>query len=497
MIKKAIFFFLFSSSIRVLFAQELVPFYDREKDKWGFQDKVTRQIIIQPQFEFAVDWWKEYGIVLMNGKYGLIDRNGNKVSPFVHEYIYVDECLKCDSSGRLAAYVSYEKNNPHSAREFYIDEKCDCLPQPYYPCPPMVKMDTASTPENLKILQRAEFKYHQGEIKQALKIADQAIAADKEDASTYFWKATHMADRYELIITEDTETQYSRNEKELRDWEQLYEQETAMLQSRLASKQSDHISEDEFNAEMKLLEEENVSWKAYYDRRLKSIDSLDNFYSRWQEEGLDYLNAEYDTSMHLVRYYDEVLNRAKNQRVYYSALAAKMELSYVDKSEKKKIKKEIIRNVPRVFRKNDVSISVHPGFAVFPYQRMEANLTFGSTDFVFDKVFPVMAGYGLGYDRGIEENAESFKALFYLQPIGPLHATLNLLYVRTGSFSGFGFRPEFGFSISALTILYGYNFVNPSRFPAMRGNCVGLRLNLPVWRQNDFRKDLGNNLYRF
>lgn len=476
-------------------AQELIPYFDKQKQLWGFQNKDSKQIVIQPEFTDAVEWWKDFGIVMINGKYGLIDRNGKKVSPFILDYLAVEHCEECRKDELMGFY--YYGYDYSMERKFYVNEKCDCIPYSYYPCPPMVKMDTSGISEPLRYIQRAEFHYHQGNIDKSFLYADKAILADTNDAASRFWKASHMADGYDIYISEDPEILGSNLESEYSSYQNEFHKKSNTLENALVSDKKDKITQEEYDAEMKLLYHQDSIDFAWYTAKQKTIDSLRVFYDKWQDQTWNYWNALYDTTYHLQEYYDGALrHQVKNSPIYLSTLAGKYAIDGLPKSEKKKIKKEIIANTPRYNRKSDMAVMLNGGWALFPYQKLEVNLTYGYSDFVFKNVFPLMVGAGIGYEQGLDLKLETYKAMFFIQPIGPIHGALNLMYVRNAGSGGIGVRPEFGFSFSALTILYGFNFVSDTKFPDARGNMVGFRLNLPIWRMNDFKKTWGNNLYR-
>jgi hypothetical protein len=498
MINKLFLLFVFSLSFGNIFAQDLIPFYDREKQLWGFQNKETKQIIVQPQFEYASEWWNEYGIVIINRKFGLVDINGKIVAPFIHEKIYVEKCKDCPLKNSLVAVYYYYNYKPsmNSNRIFKIDENCNCIPQPYFPCPPTVPLDTSSTPKNLKLLQKAEYLYHQGEIKMAFEIAEKAIESDTNDASTYFWKATHLGYTHDLRIMENPESQITFLNSLKNNWDLENIEIEKILQKRKASTQSDQLSEEEFKIEMNKLAEEKKIFDEDHFKKIKSLDSLKIFQNKWEEQSLDFINTKFDTSYRLNKYYNSVLQKTKIKDVYHSTLAAKYELNYISKNEKKEIKKEIKKEVPRFERKSTEGLILHPAFGFFPYPRLEMNITYGFSDFVFKNGMSGLFGVGIGYDNDLSSSLETLKLTFMNQPFGVIHIALNLLAVRNDEFSNVGFRPEFGLSFSAFTILYGYNFISKSKFGEARGNMVGVRLNLPIWRKNQFRKDLGNNLYR-
>lgn len=498
MIKKLFSLFVFLLISGSGFSQELIPFYDREKQLWGFQNKETKQIIVQPSFEFASEWWNDYGIVTINGKYGLIDRNGNKVSPFIHERIYVEKCKDCPLEKSLVAvyYYYFYKPSMSAVRHFKIDEKCNCIPQPYYPCPPMLPMDTSSTPKNLRILQMAEYLYHQGEIKAALVFAEKAIEADTNDASTYFWKSIHLGYTHDLIIMEDPESQIKFLNSLKNSWDRENIEIEKILTNRKESTQSDRLSEEEYKIEMDKLAEEKRIFDEEHVKNIRSLDSLKIYQDKWKEQNLDYLNTKFDSTFKLVNYYDAVLQKTKDKDIYHSTLAAKYDLEYISKREKKKIKKEIKKEVPRFQRKSTEALMIHPSFGIFPYTRMEMNISYGFSNFTFKNGFSELAGLGIGYDKDLNSSLETYKAILLIQPLGVIHMGFNLLLVKNSENSDVGFRPEFGFSFSALTILYGYNFISKSKFGDARGNMVGIRLNLPIWRKDLFKKNLGNNLFR-
>ncbi len=478
-------------------SQTLVPYYDRAKGKWGFQDKETKKVEVQPQFDNAVAWWKDYGIVMSEGKYGLIDKSGNKVSPFILDYIYVKDCEGCGEEGRLTSEANYVRTKyTYTKREFFINEKCECVPQPFYPCPPLVKMDTSSTTENLRILQRAEFHLHLGDVRKAMQYAENAIDADTNEASTYFWKAMHQGYLHNIAISDSPESMIQTNKVDRMTWEYTYNEESKIWENRLASSQSDHITQETYDYEMKLLNEENESMKKKFEKREREIDSLDNHYNTWLDQGLDYINMRFDTSLHLLQTYDAVLRKSKHNEAYYSTLAAKMELGYISKSEKRKNKREIIGGLPRKYRKGESNIMASGGFAIFPYQKWEANLTHGYSSQLLESHFFHFIAWGLGYEQSLESDLTCMKAMIMMQQFGVLHIAFNFMAVSGFGNSAGGFRPEFGFSYSAFTVLYGYNFVSNSKFPGARGNMVGVRIHLPIWRENEFRKDLGSNLFR-
>lgn len=495
--KTFLIFSFFFFSFYYSFGQKLVPYYDREKAKWGFQDKETKKVEVQPQFDNAVAWWKDYGIVMSDGKYGLIDKTGKKVSPFILDYIYVKECEGCGEGGRLTSVIEYRITKRfESKREFFINEKCDCVPQPFYPCPPMIKMDTSTTAENLRLLQRAEFNLHKGDVKKAMQYAEKAIEADTNEASTYFWKGMHQGYLHNIAITDSPESMNQSNKVDRMSWEYTFKEESKIWENRLASSQSDHITQETYEYEMKLLNEENEAMKKKFEKREREIDSLNNYYNIYLDQGLDYINMRFDTSFQLLQTYDAVLRNSKPGEAYYSILAAKMELGYISKSEKRKIKKEIISGLPRKYRKGESNIMMSGGFAIFPYKKWEVNLTHGYSSQLLQSNFFHFIAWGLGYEKSLESDLNCYKAMIMMQQFGVLHMALNLMFIDGFGNSDVGFRPEFGFSYSAFTVLYGYNFVNNSKFPGARGNMVGVRIHLPIWRKNEFRKDLGSNLFR-
>lgn len=479
-----------------LFAQELIPYYDREKQKYGFQNKETRQIVIQPEFEDAVEWWRDYGIVRIDGKYGLINREGKKVSEFRQDYMFVEHCEEC-LTGELAAYHYYGLNYS-KPRKIYLNEKCECSPKPFYPCPPQVKTDTSQLSIGLKYIQRAEYYYHQGEIKKALDYADKAIASDSTDGSFWFWRASHMADAVDIFICEDPDELYQSLEDDLTIWENAFAKaQTELENAAYWEKSKTPISEEEYNEQIKILFKQDSAERAVYSRRLKSIDSIRVFYIKWEEQGWDYWNTRFDGDYPLDSFYNGALRHIdKKDRVYYSALAGKYDITYVSKTEKKKIKKDINKGLPWRNRKSEQCLMIQPAYGIFPFQRAEINIMFGASDFVFENAFPFMGSFGLGYEIGAERNLRTYKAMIAATPVGPLHGALNFLFSTEGNQKGIGFRPEFGFTFSALTVLYGYNFISNSKFPDARGNMVSVRFNLPVYRWDRMAKYWGNNLYR-
>ncbi len=488
-----ILFFQFFTS--PLFSQEIEPYYDATNGKWGFHTKDFYKIIIPAQYDDATAWYKDYGIVLIDGKYGMVDRKGNKVSPFILDYMSVEDCESC-LMGQLYGIYFY-KNNLLGDRKFYVNEKCDCIPQPYWPCPPAVKMDTSVTPKNLKLLQQAEYFYHQGEIKKSMVLADKAIAADTNDASTYFWKASVLTDNNWMIICEDPAEINNEAERQLGSWEREYENQMKELESRLSFVK---ITQEDYHQEKAELIKMDSLKQIEFNLSFKKADSLDKFYSKWEEESIEFRQALSNEKFGVANLYNKALSKEpKDSWPYKSILAAKYEIKYLSKPEKKAIKKELNKSVERKDRKSQSSIMINPGFSFFPYQNLEVSLTFGSADFMFKGLFPFVAAAGFGYEKGLDLDIESYKAIFIYQPIGPIHGAVNFLFNKNTltQETAFGIRPEFGFNISAFTILYGYNFVNEEKFPGASGNKVGVRVNLPVWRSNSYNKEWGNNLFRY
>lgn len=484
------FFYSFSQS-----QETIEPYYDASNGKWGFHTKEFHKIIIPAQFDDATGWYKDYGIVMIDNKYGLVDRKGNKVSPFILDYLGVEECESC-LVGELYGIYFYE-SYMRSDRKFYVNENCDCIPKPYWPCPPMVKMDTSATPKNLKLLQQAEYVYHQGDIKKSLEIADKAIAADTNDASTYFWKAVTTTDNFWISICQDPEEINNETEREQGIWEREYENQLKDLESRFSFVR---ISKEEYESGIASLQKEDSLKQLEFKNAYKRADSLDKYYSIWYDQSMDYLNAISDKDFAIDKLYDKALSKEPiGTWPYKSLLAGKYELNYIAKSEKKRLKRELNKLEERIYRKSDFAISFHSGYSFFPFQYLEFNLTAGYSDFIFTQLFPFAASIGLGYEKGLDLDIESYKAIIMSQPIGPIHGAVNFLFNKNTftQQTAFGFRLEFGFNISALTILYGYNFINDEKFPTAKGNKVGVRINLPVWRPNDYQKSLGNNLFRY
>lgn len=496
--KKPFLFLILLFVSEALSSQELVPFYDREKQLWGFQNKETQKIIVQPQFDFAQEWWNDHGIVSKNRKFGLVDMNGNMVSEFIHDRIYVETCEGCVLKNSLVAvhYYFFYKSSISAVRRFKIDTKCNCIPQPYYPCPPMVPMDTSSTPENLRILQRAEYSYHLGEIKNAIRLADKAIAADTNDASTYFWKAVHLGYTHDLIIMQSPSVQINDLKNDQSRFDSENKEIEKILEKRRMSKNSDHLSEEEYKIEMDRLEEEKKIFAIEFEKKTKSLDSLQLFHDKWKEQSLDYLNTRFDSTYKLDSYYDAILRKTESSDIRNSTLSLKYDLEYLPNSEKKEIKREIKKVVPRYQRKSIESLMILPSFGFFPYARVEMNVSYGLSDFVFKNGICGLFAVGLGYDKDLNSSMESFMLTIMRQPLGIIHMAFSLMAVGNDEFSDAGFRPEFGFSFSAFTVLYGYNFVSKSKFGNARGNMVSIRMNFPVWRKDKFQNNFGNNLFR-
>jgi hypothetical protein len=124
------------------------------------------------------------------------------------------------------------------------------------------------------------------------------------------------------------------------------------------------------------------------------------------------------------------------------------------------------------------------------------NISYGLTDFVFKQGICGLFAVGIGYDKDLNSSMESLMLTIMQQPLGIIHMAFSLMAVSNSEFTGTGIRPEFGYSLSAFTILYGYNFVSKSKFENARGNMVSIRMNLPVWRKDHFQKNFGNNLFR-
>lgn len=495
---RIIFTLLFTTQIfsLSLFAQEIVPYYDANSGKWGFHTKDFNKIMIEAKYDDATAWYKDFGIVMIDGKYGMVDRKGNKVSPFILDYLSVENCVSCKVGELYGVY--FYKNHLSGDRKFYVNEKCDCIPYSYWPCPPMVKIDTSSTPKNLKLLQRAEYLYHQGEITKSLIMADRAIAADTNDASAYFWKASVMSDNYWMIISEDPYVMENDIEIKKDNWKKEYETKFTEIEKLL---ELNRITADNYNRIRDSLIHQDSLFEIEFKKTVKKADSLNKYYSKWEDEALEYINVNYDKDFAIHTYYNKALSKEpKDTWAYKSLLAGKYEIKYISKAEKKSLKKELRNSVERKYRKSNTTIMFNLGYSIFPYQYFEANITFGYADFMYDNLFPFVAAVGLGFEKGINFDLESYKAIVMIQPIGPIHLALNVLFNKNTITheTGFGIRPEFGFNISSFTILYGYNITKEDKFPiGAVGNKVGLRFNFPLWRPNEFSKEWGNNFFRY
>jgi len=63
----------------------LVPF--KQNNKWGYKDKNTRDIIVQPKYTNAGEVREKRAIVEINKKHAVVDENGNELCPFKYDYI--------------------------------------------------------------------------------------------------------------------------------------------------------------------------------------------------------------------------------------------------------------------------------------------------------------------------------------------------------------------------------------------------------------------------
>ncbi|MDW8114786.1 MAG: WG repeat-containing protein, partial [candidate division WOR-3 bacterium] len=66
-----------SEEIKITY-KKIEPFFDKNKRKWGYKDK-KGEIVIEPQFDEALNFSEGLARVKIGGKWGYIDENGTLV----------------------------------------------------------------------------------------------------------------------------------------------------------------------------------------------------------------------------------------------------------------------------------------------------------------------------------------------------------------------------------------------------------------------------------
>ncbi|HEM48828.1 MAG TPA: WG repeat-containing protein [Caldithrix sp.] len=67
-------------------AGNLTPF--NQKNKWGFKDKDTRDIFVQPKCTSANEFIEKRAVVQYGGKYGSLDENGKEIIRLKYDRVF-------------------------------------------------------------------------------------------------------------------------------------------------------------------------------------------------------------------------------------------------------------------------------------------------------------------------------------------------------------------------------------------------------------------------
>jgi len=97
--------------------RDLVLFQD-ENNKWGYKDAITGKIIIEPKYNYALEFRENLAVVAINLKYGFIDKKGNEIIPLKY-----DRCFSFSES-----MAAIRLNNQYG----FIDKKGNEIIPPKY-----------------------------------------------------------------------------------------------------------------------------------------------------------------------------------------------------------------------------------------------------------------------------------------------------------------------------------------------------------------------------
>ena len=156
--KKIFILFSLIISTASVFAQndEQEIFFDRKSASYGVRNKADDKVIIEAKYHSIKPYYNHEGKtdkyvvekIVKAAKEGqlldehyhfIVDNNGKRIS--THD---AKNTWNVDLEGKsyTMAYYQYENLSEFRGRRYHIDEHCSCQPEPYFPCPVRVPMDT-------------------------------------------------------------------------------------------------------------------------------------------------------------------------------------------------------------------------------------------------------------------------------------------------------------------------------------------------------------------
>jgi hypothetical protein len=436
--------------------EECLSFIDKATGKYGFKEKSTGEIIIPAEYEKVSCSSGKLFPVYKDGFWYVVDSLNKPVTPTNKmKDVIIFYKGKYDDEPRLYGLTTHYNGIltelGSSYYQYYpINLNCDCVPENMMFCPFFVDIDTSSTPEYLKLLQKsyiAAKKDFNGPL--AYKYWKQALASDPDNPYVDYFMATLVHNDYgldlyypnynakrhvELITLVDSLTDLNSSDKE--DVRKLN-----FLQWHLAN----------------LDEDKSWSMKEYF--------------------------MDYEVSDTLIKHYDFALDKEKKANegslFYWQIRGARLnayQYDWTNKEEKNEFK--ALRTSP--YKKEfggtlgEVTLA-GKGFLQNGYQGWGVAAQVSIMNL---SAWAYSIHYGLGYDRFMKENSAANAVNL------DMHA-VNLSYFFGDMGRSFGVRPTVPLSFWRIQLEYGYQFMFGSNNRDLRGHHIGIKFSIPIY--NTFR----------
>jgi len=201
------------------YCQKFTPFLDKNNGLWGIMNNVTNKPVIQGAFNRKIKDYNDSVFVINGGiaRNALVDTCGRFIVDFTSTSFlilrtnYLGNSYPYDTINdkRLMEFPFFNPRNEVNLYLYLIDNQQACIPTDYFPCPAWKEKKDKNVPKYLQLIQEGEIQRWNKNIDSAVYYCKQAIEANPNNASVYYWGAHLFIDNAQDKINIKNNEKYS------------------------------------------------------------------------------------------------------------------------------------------------------------------------------------------------------------------------------------------------------------------------------------------------
>jgi len=177
---------------------KVIPYKDK-LGNYGLKSRDNDSIIISAHYKKIIYNFNDTNFIVQSNDclFGAINLKGEVLAPFYFGTYYFNYSKARNNFGNILAcpvYVDFMRNETYF---YFVNQKGECIPSDYHPCPANIPIDNANISKSLEYIQKAEEALIIDRLS-AVCFCNEAIAADSLNPAVYYFAIRLLMDNNAL-----------------------------------------------------------------------------------------------------------------------------------------------------------------------------------------------------------------------------------------------------------------------------------------------------------